>query len=271
MPKTLYVSDLDGTLLKSDQTLSKFTLETVNSLIGQGVLFSYATARSYATSSIVSAGLAENIPVIVYNGTFILENGTDKQLLSNSFEQSDAIRILHTLCDGGIYPIVYSFINSEEKFSYIPHHTTKAFLDTRRGDGRDRPVKVTADLETGDIFHFSCIDEPKKLLPLYEKLKDEFTCVYYLEKYGGKWWLEVQPKAATKANAVLKLKEILGCDRIVCFGDGKNDISMFEVADECYAVANADDELKTLADGIVDKNDNDGVAKWLIDYAIPID
>ena len=44
---TLYVSDLDGTLLNSNQTLSPFTIQTINQLVSDGMLFSYATARSY--------------------------------------------------------------------------------------------------------------------------------------------------------------------------------------------------------------------------------
>lgn len=47
------------------------------------------------------------------------------------------------------------------------------------------------------------------------------------------------------------------------FGNGKNDIDMFQVADESYAVENACDELKKYATGIIDSNDNDGVAKWI--------
>lgn len=267
MAKTLFVSDLDGTLLTSEQRISDFTLNTINALVERGMLFSYATARSYATSSIVTKGLSENIPVIVYNGTFILENGSKKQLLSNAFSSEDALRILHILTDGGIFPIVYSFIEEKEKFSYIPHPSTEGFLNTRRGDGRDRPVSDISELEIGDIFHFSCIDTPDKLLPLYEKLKDDFSCVYYREMYGGEWWLEVQPKAATKANAVAALKKLLACDRVICFGDGKNDMSMFKTADECYAMGNADDTLKKIATAVIDTNDNDGVAKWLLNNA----
>ena len=48
--KVFYVSDLDGTLLNSGQALSAFTVNTINSLVGQGMLFSYATARSYCTA-----------------------------------------------------------------------------------------------------------------------------------------------------------------------------------------------------------------------------
>lgn len=73
------------------------------------------------------------------------------------------------------------------------------------------------------------------------------------------------PACASKANAVLKLKNMLDCDKIVVFGDGINDIEMFRVADECYAVENAVDELKDIATGIIGCNDDDSVAKWLLE------
>lgn len=69
---------------------------------------------------------------------------------------------------------------------------------------------------------------------------------------------------ATKSNAVLQLKKFLNCDKIVAFGDGVNDIDLFKIADECYAVSNAVDELKEIATGIIDSNNSDGVAKWLL-------
>lgn len=53
------------------------------------------------------------------------------------------------------------------------------------------------------------------------------------------------------------------CEKLVVFGDGKNDIDMFQLADEGYAVQNAVDELKSIATGIIENNDSDGVAKWL--------
>jgi hydroxymethylpyrimidine pyrophosphatase-like HAD family hydrolase len=69
--KTLYVSDLDGTLLQSDETLSSFSIQTINHLVSQGMLFSYATGKSIVTASRVTSGLSHRIPVILYNGAFI--------------------------------------------------------------------------------------------------------------------------------------------------------------------------------------------------------
>ena len=264
--KTLYVSDLDGTLLRSDQTISEYTADTLNRLISEGMVFSYATARSYATSSIVTSGLDAKMPVIVYNGTFILENGTKKRILSHYFTAEEAEIITATLVESGVHPIVYSYVDGKEKYFYCPdlvNEATESFLKTRRGDGRDNAAEGVDELCEGDVFHFSCIDTAEKLFPIYEKLRERFSCVYYKEMYSGDQWLEVHPSGVSKANAVLELKKLLGCDRVVCFGDGKNDISMFEISDECYAVENADSELKDIATAIIGGNNSDGVARWL--------
>ena len=52
-------------------------------------------------------------------------------------------------------------------------------------------------------------------------------------------------------------------DKIVVFGDSVNDIPMFKIADEAYAVENALSELKTFATEIIDSNEKDGVAEFL--------
>ena len=264
--KTLYISDLDGTLLQSDQTVSAFSAETLNGLIRNGLLFSYATARSYATASKVTANLQLRIPVIVFNGTFIIDTDTQNQLISNIFTGEETTNILNTLTENRIYPIVNAFFDGQEKFSYVQGKETSGvldFLEQRKNDPRRNPVSDPKQLYCGEIFHIACIDEEEKLRPVYERFKDDFPCVLYRDIYGDRMWLEIHPKGATKASAILALKEILGCDKIVCFGDGKNDIPMFRIADECYAVANAEPEVKAIATAVIESNEADGVAKWL--------
>lgn len=72
--KTLYVSDLDGTLLRSNARTSDFTNETINRLVAQGMIFSYATARSFHTARKVTKGLNAGFPLIVYNGAMVVDN-----------------------------------------------------------------------------------------------------------------------------------------------------------------------------------------------------
>ena len=270
--KTLYISDLDGTLIHSDAKISEFTANTINNLVENGLIFSYATARSWHTSTKVTEGLKGRLPIILYNGAFVLENESKDIIVSNFFHNDTVRYALDTLLKNDIYPLVYSLDGNDEHFNFVNEdkHITwglRHFLDSRGKDPRYNPVCNADELYKDNIFYFTCIDEPDKLEPLYELFKadERLNCVYQVDIYSKAQWLEIMPKAASKRNAVLQLKEILGCDKVVCFGDGKNDISMFEIADECYAVANAADELKTIATGIIGSNNDDGVAKWLLE------
>lgn len=267
--RTLYVSDLDGTLLRSDERTSGYTNRTVNRLVGEGMLFSYATARSFQTARKVTAGLEAEIPLIVYNGAAVADN-RDGSFLQMNFFGGEAAEILDELEACGVFPIVYAVAGGREMFSYLPARCTRgmrAFLETRKNDRRANPVATRRTLCAGDIFYFTCIDEREKLLPLYEKYREQYHCVFQVDLYTREQWLEIMPKAASKASAALWLKSSLGCGRLVVFGDGENDVDLFEAADEAYAVANAADVLKAVATGVIGANDEDGVARWLDAHA----
>lgn len=265
MGKCLYVSDLDGTLLRSDETLSKYTCDVINRLTESGVLFSYATARSYVTAKKVTKGLDAKIPLIVYNGAFVIDNVSEELLISNYF-QDDIKEVLEEMFSNEIYPIVYSYIDTVEYFSFIPdkcNRGTKAFLNTRKGDKRWREADSCEQMIQGDMFYITCIDSKERLAPFFEKYKDKYHVVFQQDIYTKEQWLEIMPRAASKSNAILQLKKLLSCEKVISFGDAANDIDMFRISDEAYAVANAFDELKKIATGVIGSNNDDGVAKWL--------
>ena len=264
--KVLYLTDLDGTLLRSDQTISGFSRAVIKRVIQAGEFFSYATARSWYTARKVTAGLPAAIPVILYNGAFIRNNSTGKYLSQCFFERQAALDIASELFESGVSPIVYSVVGGAEKFSYMPdaiNSATADFVATRRGDPRERPVSSREELLAGRIFYFSCIDAPEKLAPTYEHNRGLHNCVYQRDIYSGEQWLELMPRGASKAEAAQRLADVLECDSIVAFGDSINDIDLFRIADAAYAVENAAPELKALATGVIQSNDDDGVAKWL--------
>lgn len=263
--KTLYVSDLDGTLLHSNEKTSAYTNSIINTLIDKGLLFSYATARAFETSHKVTEGLKVNTPLITYNGAMIVDH-TNSSLFVKNFFNNDIADLLEDLFQNDIFPIVFSCIDNRVAFSYISSKCTpgiKTFVNNRKNDKRANPVENRTELCKGEIFYITCIDEKSKLKPVWKKYKNKYNCFPQTNFYTKDEWLEIMPKCASKANAVIQLKEYLDCDRVVVFGDGKNDIEMFEIADESYAVENAVDELKTIATGIIEDNDSDGVAKWL--------
>ncbi len=121
-------------------------------------------------------------------------------------------------------------------------------------------------LQEGTNFYVTCIDHPRILEPLFGKYNGMYHCVYQRDIYSGEQWLEMMPAKASKANAISQLKRMLGCDHLVVFGDGMNDMDMFQIADEAYAVENAVPELKAIATGITEDNNHDGVARWLLNH-----
>jgi Cof subfamily protein (haloacid dehalogenase superfamily) len=268
--KILYVTDLDGTLLRSNEQTSDFTNEIINDLVSRGLIFSYATARSYQTAHKVTKGLRAAFPLIVYNGTMVVDNVSGEFLIKNFFGK-DITALIEDLIQHDVFPIVYALIDGVEKFSYIPEKCSasmKQFLDSRKQDKRNHPVALESDLSRGEIFYITCIDSCEKLKPFYHKYADIHHCLFQEDIYTQHQWLEIMPKAASKANAIRQLKELWGCRKVVVFGDGKNDMDMFEMAEEAYAVSNAVDELKQIATKVIDSNNEDAVAKWLRDYAV---
>ena len=261
--KTLFVTDLDGTLLRSDAALSDFTLRTVNELLSRRVKLAFATARSLHTAMKVVGEVDSKIPLILHNGAFI-QKKSGEYLYKSVFTPEDISRAREALERFAVEPIVYSIRAGREVYSYVPKRLTdeeRRFLDSRKGDPRDNPTDLES-LWLGEIFYISCIGKEEALRPAFEAAQG-FTRIFQPDFYSKDHWLELLPSGSDKASATLRLAELLGCERIVVFGDGANDLSMFRIADESCAVANAVPELRAAATRIIGSNDRDGVAKYL--------
>ncbi len=270
MPKTLYISDLDGTLLTSNQRVSPRSRDIINRLTGEGLLFTCATARSRFSSARVLDGLNIPLPMVVYNGAFIQNAATGEVLAGHFLPKAQAESIVKQYISAGILPIVYAFIDGKERFSFVPELSCKSLLDfvaTREGDPRLRVTDI-GGLTEGDIFYITAMGDEAVLGRFNDSPASEAGLgrVYYKEIYTGEYWLEVMSDRSTKAEAASELKAMLGCDRLVCFGDAVNDLPMFLIADECWATANADPRLKEAATGVIGSNEEDAVALWLEQY-----
>ena len=186
--KTLYVSDLDGTLLTSDMNISENSLKIINTLIDEGMLFTYATARSISSASIVAKGLSTKHPIIAYNGAFIVEPDTRKILAKEDFSREQTEVVMEILSENHISPLVYSFVEEKERVSWIPSKENEGkrhYIDSRKGDQRLRPVDFDKELYKGEVFYFTCIGEKEELEPVYQTLKDNenYTCTLQPERY----------------------------------------------------------------------------------------
>ncbi len=272
--KILFVSDLDGTLLRSDATLSEYTKTSLNGLFRKGVNFTCATARSCTTASRILKDLELPLPMITYNGAITVDLNTGKPV-KYEFLDSCAEQIIACLVKQGLSVIAYSVIDGMERFSFVPillNRHAKNFLATRLGKPDDlRPREVTSpeQLADGRVFYIACIEDKEnmpKLRRFCEDYQEFCRCVISGDVYSDSCWLEFMPKNCSKSSAALALKKQLGCEKLVVFGDGENDLDLFSVADECYAVGNAVLKLKNAATSVIKPNDSDGVAHFLEQY-----
>ena len=251
MDKTLYVSDLDGTLLTPREDLSPFTIRVLNRLVEQGVAFTYATARSQHSADVVTRGLTKSLPVIIYNGAFIRRGERRETLLRQLLPGPSVARARQVFGEAGISPLVYTMAQGVERLL---------------------PVADEEALYQGEVFYFTCIGGREELLPAYEALRQDKALSVLLQEeiyQPGEFWLEVMSAAATKAQAAAWLKERLGCQRMTAFGDGLNDIPLLEEADVRCAVANAVPQLRQAAGQVIPANTEDGVARFLLADTAP--
>ena len=273
MGKTLFITDLDGTLLNSNAEISTVTADIINKLIDAGVIISYATARSFHTASLVTNNINFKYPAVHHGGVFIQESKSGEYFDKCVFEPAQASRLIAALRKNKLYPLVYSIIDGRERVSWIGGEETEGidfYLESRQNDKRLRRVQDYSDF-TGDIYEILFLsNEYDELENIARNLKLESNFAHHIHvdayKYAdgkSKYWLEFMRVDAQKDSGVQKIKKLVGADKIVCFGDNLNDITMFNISDEGYAVANALPEVKKIATGVIGSNDDDGVARWL--------
>ena len=272
--KPLYVSDLDGTLMRSDKSISADSAEILNRLIGQGVCFTVATARTIRSASRIIRDIRFRLPVITLNGTVLSDAETERTVEAALFspgEVSQLRRILHGHCASAV---VKAFFGDELHRTYLRSADNpgfSAYLEEQGADPFLIGVETEDELFAGDVCYLSLIAPKEDLLPIRDKAAQagSWEILFQKDTYLDNYWLEIFPKGSSKAEAMRKLMKRCGCDRLVVFGDSVNDLSGFRIADECYAVRNASDELKSAATAVLASNDEDAVARWLLTHAVP--
>ena len=269
--KTLYVSDLDGTLMHKDLKISDFSVKTINALVGKGVAFTYATARSISSAGTITKDLKLNLPVITRNGAVLADNNTGKIIEKALFTEKEVEMLKDMLPELPKTGFVSCYFGDDMKKVFAGSlHTAElqGYLDYYKDDPSVVTVSALSEMFMGNPGYVTIIGNKDETEPLYLRTREYngWECLFQKDVYRDEYWLEIAPRNSTKAKSILKLKEEYGFDKLVVFGDSANDITMFKIADEAYAVSNAVDELKALATGIIGSNEEDAVAKFLIDH-----
>ncbi len=273
---TLFISDLDGTLLNSEGVLDAYTRDTMNTLIACGLRFTVATARTEVSTRVILDGLKLDLPLILMNG--VLEYDMSRQAYTGreTIGAAAAVRVADIMQAHGAPGFLYTLRDGELTTYYqsLDSQHMRQFYEERRQKYNKRFLRVRhlRDIADDDTIYFALLGEHDVLAAVYDELRAlrDARAFMYQDTYGLRPWIvEVCSAAASKRDAAVKMKDRGGYSTLVGFGDNLNDLPLFEACDACYAVANAKDEVKKAANAVIGSNDDNGVVRWLLANAMP--
>ncbi|MDE5568530.1 MAG: Cof-type HAD-IIB family hydrolase [Muribaculaceae bacterium] len=269
--KTLYVSDMDGTLLGPDSLVSPRTAEIITGLSRKGALITVATARTPATVVPLLADTFTLPPAIVMTGAATWDRARAVYDNVRYISENERHYVADVCHQAGLHPFVY--VMDGDRHLAVYHD----------GDSLSRMEQEFYDARASLTLKHFCLkqrvpDDSRTVLwyamgdhePIFaaaEALRrrcDLSMSCYYDIFDRSMAHLEIFAPGVSKAAAVLAMKERVGADRVVVFGDNLNDIPMMEIADCAVAVGNAFDEVKAAADIVIAPNTADSVAHFIL-------
>ena len=273
--RTLYVSDLDGTLLGTDSRVSQRSGEIITELGKAGALITVATARTPATVEPLLSGVKIVPPAIVMTGASLWEHGSCTYRDTKLIDENTAEAIMRCAIAHGVQPFVYTLADEGHLAVYrngeMSEHDRR-FVEERRHLPLKRfyldPGRTEPPYGVKRIILFFAMGALDRINALAADLRSSIDCSVsnYVDIFGKDVGiLEVFASGISKAEAVKSVAHEYGCDRIVVFGDNLNDIPMMQVADLAVAVGNALPEVKSAAHHVIGPNSADSVAKFIFE------
>ncbi len=255
--------DLDGTLVRSDHSISPSVIEAVQRLERQGIAPVIATGRSYEALLPIKDKLGIKSPVIAYNGAMIVD-GKDGSIMTH-----------HTLPEEESRKIIK--IARELDYFLLAYRDGELIYEKKRTESEEYCNRINIkgklinfdDLSILNLTKFIIINDHEKLNPVQDRI---------LENYGEKLnaffsdsrFLEIVPAGIDKGKAVEEVMRLLGgtVDQTMAFGDGFNDLPMLESVRWGIVMENGLPELKKLfpPERTAPSCEEDGVVTYLADF-----
>ncbi|TGG94199.1 HAD family phosphatase [Natronospirillum operosum] len=266
----LVVFDLDGTLLNQQQRISDYTRDTLHRLGERHIAYTIATGRTLHAARPCLTGHDFTLPHVYKNGVIIWDPRQSQYRHPNFLTAEEIDAVLHAFADQQMTPFVCTLEDNDQPAIYHPvisdpmgehlygellrHHPEVPMRDLSALHDRSRITNISAlgPQAAADAIGLRLVDMDHLVAYAGESIYNP-----------GCAWMDIHHSAASKGSALEVLKTELGFERIICFGDSDNDVSMFSLADESYAPANATDDIKSRATAVIGHHDQDGIARFL--------
>ncbi|WP_374712372.1 HAD family hydrolase [Symbiobacterium terraclitae] len=266
LPVRMLALDMDGTLLRSDETISPRNQAAVAACLERDIAVVLATGRFYpGVTPYLNCWPGSPIWVAACNGALLYAPGEDEPFSTRVVDPSLARAVVAWAGAQGVYVKVYV-----DDLVLVNRMTeeTRAFM--RRYGPRVRVERdLAAALQRGaaKILLFADVNE----IPALERA----VCARWgagLEVTGSEpYVLELTAPGATKGDALRTLAERLGIDRrqVAAIGNERNDLSMILWAGRGATVQNANAAVREVAPRVVGHHDADGVAEFIESFLAP--
>jgi Cof subfamily protein (haloacid dehalogenase superfamily) len=261
----LVVSDVDGTLVRKDKSLSPQVIAAVHRLRAAGIPFTLISARPVSGVMPLIAPLGIDIPVAAVNGGIIFrpdgsvmaEHRVDPEAVAGIFALAQGLAV-----DRWIFADNRWYASSEQGGHVTSERVSSNQSPVLRHDFSDlydRADKVTF-----------VSDDPPLLKGLAEKAVAAFGARATIGQ-SQTYYLDVTDTAANKGDGVAELARVLGIDLadVAVMGDMDNDVAMFRRAGLSVAMGQAPDAVKAEADYVSSTNQEDGVAHAIDTFILP--
>ena len=250
----LIATDMDGTLLKSNNEIQDGFYDVFHKLKEKDIIFAAASGRQYYNLLEKFKGLDNNMMFIAENGTFVVYRG--EELIVNSLDKEIALELIKV---GRTIENAYIILCGKNS-AYIESRDKRLIKQTEKYYARYEVVedltKVEDDILKVTICDFSGSEGNSN--KYFDDYRDKAQiCV------SGEIWLDMMAKGVNKGLAIKKIQEKLGIkhEETMVFGDYLNDLEMMGSAYHSYAMDNAHDDLKKVARFIAKSNDECGVVQ----------
>ena len=265
----LIAVDLDGTLVRSDQSISQRTIDALIRVQEMGVKVVIASGRpTYGTAHVADTLRLGNFGgyVMSYNGGEIYDWGMKSRLYAHTMNKNIIPYLYIYAKEHGLPIMTYigkEVISEVKENDYIRYSMMRNRMTIRQVDD------FVATAQGAGIVKCIIVGDPAVLPALETELQDtlkEKAGVFRSEPF----FLEIVPKDINKAKGLQMLLNKTGVKRkeVIAFGDGYNDLSMIEFAGMSVAMGNGIEEIKNAADFVTRSNNDDGIV-YALEKLIP--
>ncbi|MDE7153978.1 MAG: Cof-type HAD-IIB family hydrolase [Muribaculaceae bacterium] len=269
MTKTLYISDLDGTLLNSSSRVSPETAKLISGLGKRGAMITVATARTAATADPLLKDCDIRIPAVVTTGAALWDFDRRRYIDPVFIDGEEYRRIIALFRSEGYMSFVYELQpDGMMRVFHTPQlNAAEQLFYEQRKDLHLKHFQLNGVPADADRVMLIFGTGPRQMIErIAARLREDCDCSVscYPDIFNPEVALiELFAPGVNKAAAIRRLAAQTGADRVVVFGDNLNDLPMMREADLSVAVANALPEVRAEAKLVIGGNDDNAVARFI--------